>query len=59
MTAEDLEFLLQTENRIIDEYVYLTEEIANPHIKTEFQNIISTHRNNINKLLNLSGGKNE
>lgn len=54
-----INLLSKTEKQIIEEYSLLIKELNDPQIKTSFQNIIATHRNNLNKLKKLLGEKNE
>lgn len=56
LTQNDLNVasnLIGTENTVICEFEKLLKSVSEPQLKTEFQNVISSHRNHKQKLIRL------
>lgn len=51
--------IVQTEQQVIIRFQKLIDELSEPQIKSEFQSIISTHRNHLEKIKNVLENKNE
>lgn len=51
--------IVQTEQQVIIQYQKLIDDLSEPQIKSEFQSIISTHRNHLEKIKNVLENKNE